>query len=109
MRCPTHFGIGQEVVAAGVCRNLRPEDYVISAHHAHYISKALQAAPIRVTLSDTPTPTTRALSNYYYPTPAHIVTAARRTLGLPHECPWTGIEPADKTLDVPDKSFTGPS
>src|SRR6516164_5239204 len=41
MRCPTHFSIGQEAVAAGVCRNLRHEDYVISAHrsHAHYIGK----------------------------------------------------------------------
>jgi pyruvate dehydrogenase E1 component beta subunit len=81
---------------------------------------ALKAAPIRVTLPDIPTPTTRALSNYYYPTPGHIVAAARRTLGLPlglphdgaHDDadydPWAGIEPADKTLDVPDKSFTGP-
>jgi TPP-dependent pyruvate/acetoin dehydrogenase alpha subunit len=41
MRCPTHFSIGQEAVAAGVCRNLSREDYVISAHrsHAHYIGK----------------------------------------------------------------------
>jgi TPP-dependent pyruvate/acetoin dehydrogenase alpha subunit len=41
MRCPTHFSIGQEAVAAGVCRNLRLEDYVISAHrsHAHYLAK----------------------------------------------------------------------
>jgi pyruvate dehydrogenase E1 component beta subunit len=77
---------------------------------------ALKTAPIRVTLPDIPTPTTRALSNYYYPTPAHIVAAARRTLGLPHDGvhddarddPWAGIEPGDKTLDVPDKSFTGP-
>jgi acetoin:2,6-dichlorophenolindophenol oxidoreductase subunit beta len=81
---------------------------------------ALKAAPIRVTLPDIPTPTTRALSNYYYPTPGHIVVAARRTLGLPHDAsrdgagydasddPWAGIEPEDKTLDVPDKSFTGP-
>ena len=43
---------------------------------------ALRAAPIRVRLPDIPTPTTRALSNYYYPTPGHIVAAARRTLGL---------------------------
>jgi pyruvate dehydrogenase E1 component beta subunit len=69
---------------------------------------ALKAAPIRVTLPDIPTPTTRALSNYYYLTPAHIVAAARRTLGLPHEDVWAGIEPADKSWDVPDKSFTGP-
>jgi TPP-dependent pyruvate/acetoin dehydrogenase alpha subunit len=41
MRCPTHFSIGQEAVAAGVCCNLAREDYVISAHrsHAHYIAK----------------------------------------------------------------------
>jgi acetoin:2,6-dichlorophenolindophenol oxidoreductase subunit beta len=73
---------------------------------------ALKAAPVRVTLPDIPTPTTRALSNYYYPTPRHIVAAARRTLVLPYDAarddPWAGIEPADKTLDVPDKSFSGP-
>jgi pyruvate/2-oxoglutarate/acetoin dehydrogenase E1 component len=69
---------------------------------------ALKAAPIRVTLPDIPTPTTRALSNYYYPQPGHIVAAARRALGLPADDPWAGIAPADKTLDVPDKSFTGP-
>ena len=69
---------------------------------------ALKAAPVRVTLPDCPTPTTRALSNYYYPQPAHIVAAARRTLGLAFSDPWAGIDPADKTLDVPDKSFTGP-
>jgi TPP-dependent pyruvate/acetoin dehydrogenase alpha subunit len=41
MRCPTHFSIGQEAVAAGVCGNLRLEDHVISAHrsHAHYLAK----------------------------------------------------------------------
>jgi pyruvate dehydrogenase E1 component beta subunit len=73
---------------------------------------ALKAAPIRVTLPDIPTPTTRALSNYYYPTPGHIVAAVRRVLGLLYDGagddPWAGIAPEDKTLDVPDKSFTGP-
>ncbi|MEA2956414.1 MAG: hypothetical protein QOJ58_1914, partial [Alphaproteobacteria bacterium] len=34
MRCPTHFSIGQEAVAAGVCKSLRLEDYVISAHRS---------------------------------------------------------------------------
>src|SRR5439155_14240818 len=66
---------------------------------------ALKAAPIRVALPDIPTPTTRALSNYYYPTPRHIAAAARRAFGLTdnaaHDDPWAGIEPADKTLDVP--------
>ena len=60
-----------------------------------------------MTLPDIPTPTIRALSNYYYPTPAHIVAAVRWTLGLRHDDPWAGIGPADKTLDVPDKSFSG--
>jgi acetoin:2,6-dichlorophenolindophenol oxidoreductase subunit beta len=73
---------------------------------------ALKTAPIRVTLPDVPTPTTRALSNYYYPTPRHIVAAVRRALGLSlegsHDDPWADIAPEDKTLDVPDKSFTGP-
>jgi pyruvate dehydrogenase E1 component beta subunit len=73
---------------------------------------ALKAAPIRVTLPDIPTPTTRGLSNYYYPTPGHIVAAVRRVLGLAsdeaHGDPWAGIAPEDKTLDVPDKSFSGP-
>jgi 2-oxoisovalerate dehydrogenase E1 component beta subunit len=73
---------------------------------------ALKAAPVRVALPDIPTPTTRALSNYYYPTPRHIVAAVHRTLGMSsddaRDDPWAGIEPGDKTLDVPDKSFTGP-
>jgi pyruvate dehydrogenase E1 component beta subunit len=88
----------------------------IVARVTEAVFDALRAAPIRVTLPDIPTPTTRALSNYYYPTPGHIVAAARRTLGLPYDAarddahydPWAGIEPGDKTLDVPDKSFTGP-
>ena len=41
MRCPTHFSIGQEAVAVGVCAHLRREDQAISAHrsHAHYLAK----------------------------------------------------------------------
>lgn len=41
MRCPTHFSIGQEAVAVGVCANLTKEDYVMSTHrpHAHYLAK----------------------------------------------------------------------
>jgi pyruvate/2-oxoglutarate/acetoin dehydrogenase E1 component len=69
----------------------------------------LKAAPIRVTLPDGPTPTTRALSNFYYPTQQHIVAAVRKTLGLPYDAdPFAGVDPADKSLDVPDKNFTGP-
>jgi pyruvate dehydrogenase E1 component beta subunit len=71
--------------------------------------KHLKTAPIRIALPDCPTPTTRALSNYYYPTPQHVVAAVRKTMGLPFEAdPFIGINPADKTLDKPDRAFTGP-
>ena len=41
MRCPTHFSIGQEAVAAGVSLHLTVDDHAISAHrsHAHYLNK----------------------------------------------------------------------
>jgi pyruvate dehydrogenase E1 component alpha subunit len=41
MRTPTHFGIGQEAVAAGVCEALTTDDVVYSHHrcHTHYLAK----------------------------------------------------------------------
>ncbi|MBI2859923.1 MAG: thiamine pyrophosphate-dependent dehydrogenase E1 component subunit alpha [Chloroflexi bacterium] len=41
IKCPTHLYTGQEAVAAGVCANLRDDDYVFSTHrsHGHYIAK----------------------------------------------------------------------
>ena len=41
MRCPVHLSIGQEAVAAGVCKNLNNDDEIISTHrsHAHYLGK----------------------------------------------------------------------
>jgi len=41
MRTPTHFAIGQEAVAVGVCGALRRDDVVYSGHrcHAHYLAK----------------------------------------------------------------------
>jgi TPP-dependent pyruvate/acetoin dehydrogenase alpha subunit len=41
MRTPTHFGIGQEAIAVGVCHALRPDDVVYSHHrcHNHYLAK----------------------------------------------------------------------
>ena len=67
----------------------------------------LKSAPIRIALPDLPTPTTRALANYYYPTIGHIVTAALRQLGRKVDDPYDAVKPEDK-LDVPDSSFTGP-
>jgi TPP-dependent pyruvate/acetoin dehydrogenase alpha subunit len=41
MRTPTHFGIGQEGVATGVCEALRKDDVAYSHHrcHTHYLAK----------------------------------------------------------------------
>lgn len=41
MRTPTHFSIGQEAVAVGVCTALNWDDVVYSSHrcHAHYLAK----------------------------------------------------------------------
>jgi len=41
MRTPTHFGIGQEAVAVGICEALRKDDVVYSHHrcHTHYLAK----------------------------------------------------------------------
>lgn len=41
MRCPTHFSIGQEAIATGICAHLSDADYAMSAHrsHAHYLAK----------------------------------------------------------------------
>lgn len=41
MRTPTHFGIGQEAVAVGVCAALGREDAAYSHHrcHTHYLAK----------------------------------------------------------------------
>ncbi|OGL41483.1 MAG: acetoin dehydrogenase [Candidatus Schekmanbacteria bacterium RIFCSPHIGHO2_02_FULL_38_11] len=41
MRCPVHLCSGQEAIAAGVCANLRKEDYVMSNHrsHGHFLAK----------------------------------------------------------------------
>lgn len=66
----------------------------------------LKAPPIRLTLPDLPTPTTRALTNYYYPLVHDIVAAARRVAGRPAR-PAPEITP-EAFLDVPDPSFTGP-
>lgn len=67
----------------------------------------LKSAPIRITLPDLPTPTTRALSNYYYPTIGHIVAAALKQLGRPALDPFDSVR-CDDPLDIPDKNFTGP-
>jgi pyruvate dehydrogenase E1 component alpha subunit len=48
MKTPVHLSIGQEAVAAGVCLNLKKEDYVFSTHrnHGHILVKGAAMAPM---------------------------------------------------------------
>jgi len=41
MKTPVHLSIGEEAIAAGVCLNLKPEDYLFTTHrnHAHLLVK----------------------------------------------------------------------
>ena len=41
MRCPVHFCVGQEAPPAGVCLNLRRDDYAFTGHrsHGYYLAK----------------------------------------------------------------------
>ena len=66
----------------------------------------LKQAPVRITLPDLPTPTTRALSNYFYPGPYDIIKGVCEMLGK-DPGPAPDIKPEDY-LDVPDSSFCGP-
>jgi pyruvate/2-oxoglutarate/acetoin dehydrogenase E1 component len=66
---------------------------------------ALKNPPIRITLPDVPTPTSRALSNYYYPLPNDIANAARLLMGKQQNL--QEIKP-EEFLDVPHLNFTGP-
>jgi len=81
----------------------------IIARVTEKVFASLKAPPARIGLPDCPTPTTRALSNFYYPTPDHIVAAARKMMGLDYDQdPFANVDPANKNMDVPDKAFTGP-
>lgn len=65
----------------------------------------LKNPPIRITLPDVPTPTSRALSNYYYPLPHDIMNAVRGLMGRPPKL--YEVKP-EAFLDVPHLNFTGP-
>src|ERR671935_650154 len=43
-----HMYVGEEAVAAGVCANLRDDDYVTSTHrgHGHCIAKGCELGPM---------------------------------------------------------------
>jgi len=79
----------------------------ILARVAEKAFEKLKCPPLRVALPDIPTPTSPALSRYYYPRAVHVVVEACRMFGLaaPDITAWEG----DGTpLDVPNPDFTGP-
>src|SRR5438874_2083158 len=51
MRCPVHFCVGQEAPPAGVCLNLRQDDYLFTGHrsHGYFLAKG---APLRALVSE---------------------------------------------------------
>lgn len=67
----------------------------------------LKEAPTRIALPDCPAPTTRSLSNYFYPMPEHISNAVKKALGKPFHDPFLSVKSID-FLDVPNSSFNGP-
>jgi acetoin:2,6-dichlorophenolindophenol oxidoreductase subunit alpha len=56
-----HYYIGQEAVAAGVCAELRPDDWIASNHrgHGHCIAKGVDVAPMMAELFGKATGTNR--------------------------------------------------
>ena len=70
--------------------------------------KYLKASPCRVTFPDIPTPTSKVLSNEFYPRVVNIVNAVNKVLGRPDlDEQELGLN-QDIPLDIPDKTFTGP-
>jgi acetoin:2,6-dichlorophenolindophenol oxidoreductase subunit beta len=86
------FGVSAEIVATV----------------AEELGNMLKAKPVRIASPDSPTPTSPALANHYYPRAGHVVVAARQMLGLPlNEVEALAVSPG-QNLDQPDSSFTGP-
>jgi pyruvate dehydrogenase E1 component beta subunit len=85
-----NFGIGAEVIAV-VAENC---------------SSSLLKSPCRVGLPFTPTPTTPALADHYYPTSHDMVVAVMRMLDL--EPPSKEVFLPALPLDIPSADYTGP-
>jgi pyruvate dehydrogenase E1 component beta subunit len=67
----------------------------------------LKKAPVRIGLPNSPTPTTPALADHYYPTAREIAEAALMTVGSSRTLPQEHL-PSSMWKDVPDPSFKGP-
>ena len=86
------LGLSAEIIATGV----------------ENASSHLKEPPRRVTLPDTPTPTSWALANHYYPQPSNIAYESSKMFpDIKMKCGT--LPPIENTpMDVPDNSFKGP-
>jgi pyruvate dehydrogenase E1 component beta subunit len=93
------------VDAAWSTMGFSAEVLALAAESAH---GALKNAPLRVTLPDVPSPSTRALTADYYPRAIHVVNGIRSMLSLPPQTEeQLGIQRATPS-DIPDQTFVGP-
>ena len=68
----------------------------------------LKIPPRRLTLADSPTPTTAALADHFYPRANNIVYIAREMMGQDPDVNAPSSIQDSIPLDVPDSSFAGP-
>lgn len=71
---------------------------------------SLKSAPMRISLPDIPSPTSRELVRYYYPRAMTILRAVKEMLGIGLTEGDRRFEEAENALptDTPDLDFTGP-
>ncbi len=86
-----HFGVSSEIISI-VTEN---------------IFDMLICAPVRIGLNDSPSPSTRALANHYYPRAKNIAKVICEMLDKTVELNIL-FPQGDIPLDVPDPSFRGP-
>jgi pyruvate dehydrogenase E1 component beta subunit len=82
----------------------------VAARVAENAFNALKCPIRRIGLPDCPTPTSPALSKFYYPRSNHILKVAREVLRLEKSPNDFEFDELDESVphDVPDKYFTGP-
>jgi len=78
MKCPVHLCIGQEAIAAGVCQDLRRDDYIFSNHrgHGHCLAKGASMKAMMAEFYGRATGCSRGKGGSM-----HIVDTARGILG----------------------------
>ena len=98
---------GRVVIVDGAWRSfgISAEVFAVIAEKSY---GALKCAPCRIAFPDTPTPTSWALSNYYYPRAVDIVAAVKEMFNITGVSKKKSSSCQNIPLDVPDKSFTGP-